>query len=159
MKYLLSLFVVFGFYQVDATDLGKEIIPDIDSQGKPNIGMQYAYDDVYSWTLLIKSNLSQNEISKLPPKLYWALMNLKTNEVYQSWIEMGKFDVFMTQYNVREAKDVLRFLPNMKDSAILISVDQNAILYNINLGNICRSYPTHINDLTNSDIPKCAVNL
>jgi hypothetical protein len=158
MSKFFSAILIFAYISVYANNFGRSIPPIVDSTGKASFGITYAYDTERNWSLLFTSNLSSTEISKLPEVLFWTIVDIKIDSIYQDWSQMSKNNLVGGSFEVSNITSLFKFLPKMKQSVIMISTDKKSPLYYIDLKNLCETYPNNINDLSNSMNQKCIVN-
>jgi hypothetical protein len=158
MKRLFILAVLFFCNVSSASIYGKELSPKVGSTGEAAFGLNYAYDVDRSWSLTFTSNLTSGEIGQLPQVLFWNVIDKKTNSPYLDWKQIGRSELLVSTFDVNEVTPLFKFLPNMKDSVVVISANKSNGLYYIDLKALCERYPINISDMSNTMNAKCVVN-
>lgn len=153
MKVLMLLATAMISFGAGAAELN----PKVDAAGRASVGMTYVYDEHKSWSLTLASDVSVDEMSRLPENLYWAIADVKSGARYSDWRLMKREDLRTGHYSIDNFTSLRMFLPKMKESALVISTNRADSAFSINLGRLCDAYPMSVSDLTNSGNPKCVV--
>ena len=142
-----------------ASDLGKTLDLNVDPSGKYQLGVHYTYDSgvmgdkfSLSWSMLFGTKITYQELAALPSQVKWNLYDNKTNSYLDDWANrpvISKNDLKLGTVGVENdlAKQVIG---NQSAVAVVFGTTEGIPLFNLNVGQFCKSLPTYFVNLTDN---------
>lgn len=157
---LIATTILFINVTSNASDLGKTLDLEVDpSTGNYQLGVHYAYDagvmgDKFnlSWSMLFGTKTTNQELATLPAQIKWNLFNNKTNKFLDDWANRPTIsgnDLKLGNVGV-ESDLAKQVIGNQSSISIVFATTEGSPLYNLNVGQFCKSLPTYFVNLTDT---------
>ncbi len=159
MNQILIGMIVFLIMQgAQAVDLGLPLELETQSNsGQFQLGVTYSYEpdlvgDKFnlSWSILFGSKITYQELSNIPDQIKWNIYNEKTKTFLDDWSNrpMASKNV-IKQGSLYLKDDLAKFtIANQAFVSIIFGTTNGEPLFNLNIGQLCRTNPTYFNNLT-----------
>lgn len=157
---LISMTVAFLFtFAVFANEQQLPLKLNVD--GQPSFGIQYSYDEDFSWSFNYSTTISNQTLSTLPDAFYWNIQDEASGNLFAQWSKIDKRALMVGSIGLQDRAVLTSLLPNLKSVKIVYgSMNQLGvieILFSVPVGPLCKSYPSHFVDLTNTSKKACEV--
>jgi hypothetical protein len=155
---IISLMMLLAANCFASADFGKELTlaPRPQTSGY-QFGVSYSYDPgmmgqkfEITWGALIKTTLSQSEISALPAQVKWNAYNLTTKSYLSDWAQAPVIpgqNIFLGSFSAKDhlAKNIIGNQANI----ILVFADMTGkALYHLDLARLCRNESSQFSNMT-----------
>ncbi len=137
-------------------NLGRTLPLKSNDYGAPSFGFVFslASEQVDMIAILsLSPNLSQEDIHSLPEKLKINIYNRKLKSYISTWDtsrEIPKSHLIPLHNKIEDQQVLKALLPNITHTLLVIASIDGTPLYNVDIAEFCRKFPTHFKNVSNS---------
>lgn len=139
-------------------NLGKELELKKDlKNGSLQLGVHYGYDSgaveekfTIQWRVLFNSNISQEELNKLPKYIYWNLLNTETQQYLWSWSvdqQINRSDLVLASLSILD-QSAKKAIGQQAKTILVFADDKGKAFYYLDIGALCKSHPENFKNIT-----------